>query len=98
MTGIGLETARMLAKMGADVTIACRNAKKAQDAVNDIESTTGNKPAVATLDLSQLSSVAAFTDDFIKSHDRLDILVNNAGISSTSSREEGLTGDGFEIE
>jgi len=97
-SGIGLETARMLAEMGADVTIACRNAKKAQDAVDDVEKTTGNRPAVATLDLSKLSSVAAFTDDFIKSHERLDILVNNAGISSTSSREEGLTGDGFEID
>jgi NAD(P)-dependent dehydrogenase (short-subunit alcohol dehydrogenase family) len=88
----------MLSEMGAQVTLACRNAEKAQIAAEDIEKTTGRKPEVASLDLSKLASVAAFVDDFKSKHDRLDIIVNNAGYVSVAKGAEGMTGDGFEIE
>ncbi|KAI8584801.1 hypothetical protein K450DRAFT_267457 [Umbelopsis ramanniana AG] len=96
--GIGLETARMLSEMGAQVTIACRNANKAETAAEDIEKTTGKKPHVASLDLSNFDSTVAFVDEFKANHDRLDILVNNAGVVSSSKGEDGMSKNGFEID
>jgi NAD(P)-dependent dehydrogenase (short-subunit alcohol dehydrogenase family) len=88
----------MLSEMGAQVTIACRNAQKAEVAAEDIEKTTGNKPEIASLDLSTLEATAAFVNAFIEKHQRLDILINNAGVFSTEKAEDGLTPDGFEME
>src|SRR5690348_10025917 len=80
-TGIGYETARMLALRGAHVVMACRNTEKAEAARARI---VAEKPSgaveVAALDLSDLESVRQFADDFAKRHERLDLLVNNAGV------------------
>lgn len=79
-SGIGLETARDLARRGARVIIACRNAKLSQEAIADIVKTTGNTNVeFRHLDLSQFSSVRSFAEEFNRTVDRLDILVNNAG-------------------
>lgn len=80
-TGIGLETARMLARKGAAVVLACRNLEKGQAAMERIEA---DRPSgsvtLSALDLSDLDSVAAFAQGFAEKHDRLDLLVNNAGV------------------
>ncbi len=80
-TGIGLETARMLAQKGAAVVLACRNLEKGRAALEQIEA---DKPAGAVtleaLDLSDLDSVAAFAERFSAIHPRLDLLINNAGV------------------
>ncbi|MBL9101093.1 MAG: SDR family oxidoreductase [Myxococcales bacterium] len=95
-TGIGRETARMLALRGADVVLACRNRDKAQAAADAIA---GEKPrgqvSVAALDLSDLTSVAAFAADFTARHDRLDLLINNAGVMVPPL---GRTAQGFELQ
>ncbi|KAI8577604.1 hypothetical protein K450DRAFT_251607 [Umbelopsis ramanniana AG] len=96
--GIGLETARMLCEMGAQVTIACRNAQKAQAAADDIEKTTGNRPEIVSVDLSKLESAAALANEYTAKHQRLDILINNAGVATTEKGQDGLTQDGFEID
>ncbi|KAI9281254.1 hypothetical protein BC943DRAFT_330024 [Umbelopsis sp. AD052] len=96
--GIGLETARMLCEMGAQVTIACRNAQKAEAASDDIKKTTGNRPDTALLDLSILESTADFVKGYIAKHQRLDILINNAGVFTTEKAPDGLTQDGFETD
>ncbi|MBM4364909.1 MAG: SDR family NAD(P)-dependent oxidoreductase [Deltaproteobacteria bacterium] len=80
-SGIGYETARMLAQKGAHVVLACRSAERGRAAVGLIVA--GNPPGrveLSVLDLSDLDSVAAFAERFIASHDRLDLLVNNAGV------------------
>lgn len=93
--GLGLETASMLAARGADVVIACRNASAADEALAKLRA---RAPAAKTeamdLDLTRLSSVRAFVQDFTRRHDRLDILVNNAGVFGIN---QGLTEDGFEL-
>jgi NAD(P)-dependent dehydrogenase (short-subunit alcohol dehydrogenase family) len=95
-TGIGLETARMLALRGARVVLACRNPEKGRDAKARIEA---EKPAgsatLAALDLSDLDSVAAFADAFAKAHERLDLLVDNAGVMVPPL---GRTRQGFELQ
>lgn len=93
--GIGLETARDLARRGATVIIASRDEEKSSRAVSDIIKTTGNKNVEQRfLDLAKFSSVRKFAEDFEKSFDRLDILVNNAGCAGLKHR---ITEDGIDI-
>jgi NAD(P)-dependent dehydrogenase (short-subunit alcohol dehydrogenase family) len=84
-SGLGLVTARELARVGGRVILACRNldkgAKTAATMTGDVE--------VRSLDLQDLASVREFAD----SVDTLDVLVNNAGIMAVPY---ALTRDGFE--
>lgn len=95
-TGIGYETARMLALKGARVVLACRSVEKANEAQGRIlaEQPAG-KVTVAALDLSDLDSVEAFAADFARTHERLDLLVNNAGVMVPPL---GRTKQGFELQ
>src|SRR5262249_19308726 len=80
-TGIGLETARMLAQKGASVVLACRNPDKGKAALDCIlAAAPGAEVSLEALDLSDLDSVASFAARFASKHDRLDLLVNNAGV------------------
>lgn len=93
-TGIGKETARGLAKMGATVVLAVRDTTKGEAARADIAASTGRSDvAVMKLDLGELASVRAFAKEFQEKYPRLDILVNNAGIWPTT---KSTTKDGFE--
>lgn len=96
-TGIGFETAKALAAAGAQVTLACRNEKKGQDAIDRIlnEHPTAGV-SLGVLDLSNLASVRAFGEDYRASHDRLDLLINNAGVMTPPERQ--ATADGFELQ
>ncbi len=84
-SGLGLVTARELARAGARVILACRNVDKgnaaAADMVGDVE--------VRRLDLQELASVR----DFAEGVSLVDVLVNNAGIMAVPY---ALTKDGFE--
>jgi len=95
-TGIGLETARMLAERGAEVILACRSLEKGEAARAKIAA--GNPPGKVTveaLDLSDLDSVAAFAKRFSAAHERLDLLINNAGVMVPPL---GRTKQGFELQ
>jgi NAD(P)-dependent dehydrogenase (short-subunit alcohol dehydrogenase family) len=95
-SGLGLETARELARHGANVVLACRDTVKGEDALGDIEgSVSGARVELAPLDLASLSSVQSFAGSFAKSADGLDLLVNNAGVMAPPRRE---TEDGFELQ
>ena len=92
--GIGKATAFQLAEMGAKVTIACRNEKKNEKVVRQIQKSTGN-PHISALacDLSSFLSIENAVQQFKKQYDHLDILINNAGIFSTRLQK---TKEGFE--
>lgn len=77
-SGIGLETARALARTGARLTLAVRNPDAGAKAATNITTTTGNQNIhVAYLDLSDLTSVAKFVAAW---KGPLHVLINNAGV------------------
>ncbi|TMW65992.1 hypothetical protein Poli38472_003757 [Pythium oligandrum] len=97
-SGIGYETALELARKGAHVVLACRNPGKCADAVKKIQealasTTEAGKVESMQLDVSDLSSVQRFSEEFQKIHSHLDMLINNAGIMAVPYTE---TVDGFE--
>src|SRR4051794_8894736 len=77
-SGIGIETARTLARRGADVTIAARRLDAADLVAEDIRADTGNtKVHTAALELTDRHSVAGFADAW---EGPLHLLINNAGV------------------
>lgn len=79
-SGIGLETARGLARRGAKVVIVGRNPQKTADAVRDLRESTGSNDIHNLLaDLSLMSETRKLAADFNAGFDRLDVLINNAG-------------------
>ncbi len=77
-SGIGVETARALAAAGASVALAVRNTSYGDRVAAEIRDSTGNGSiGIGVIDLSDLSSVAAFVRAWTGP---LDILVNNAGV------------------
>ncbi len=92
-SGIGLETAVGLASAGARVVLGCRNQAKADDAVRDIRTRSGNDAVESrSLDLADLASVRSFAAG-LTDLDRIDVLVNNAGLILDHRVE---TAQGFE--
>ncbi|MFE5774373.1 oxidoreductase [Brachybacterium sp. NPDC056505] len=87
-SGIGRETARILASRGAHVILAVRSVEKGQVAAasmpGDVE--------VRRLDLADLASVRAFAQGAPES---IDILINNAGVMIPPYSR---TADGFELQ
>jgi len=95
-SGLGLETARELARKGGHVVIACRNAAQARAALENIR-TSAPRASVESmsLDLADLASVRTFAAALRERHGRLDALCNNAGVMALPYRK---TADGFEMQ
>jgi NAD(P)-dependent dehydrogenase (short-subunit alcohol dehydrogenase family) len=91
-SGIGQETARVLAVAGAEVTLAVRDAAAGQRAAAEITAAGGGSVRVARLDLADRASVAEFTAAW---SGPLHVLVNNAGIMATPERR---TPEGWELQ
>ena len=76
--GIGLGFARGLAKAGATVMIAGRNAAKSQAAVASLRAFGADAEAIE-VDVTKEASIRAMVAETARRFGRLDILVNNAG-------------------
>lgn len=85
--GVGLGTARLLARAGAHVIFAVRNTELGAARAAEI----GGSTSIAELDLADLASVRAFPDRF---EGDVDILINNAG---AVVQHRADTVDGFEM-
>jgi len=95
-SGIGYETARVLANKNAKVIIAVRNLTKGEIAKSNIVDQNKNADVeVMKVDLSDLESVKQFADDFNSKYEKLDILINNAGVMVPPYTK---TKDGFELQ
>jgi NAD(P)-dependent dehydrogenase (short-subunit alcohol dehydrogenase family) len=94
--GLGLETARELARKGATVVMGVRNQEKAEVAAADIKAEISDaRLELRELDLASLSSVKAFAERAVGEHPTIDLLVNNAGVMAIPHE---LTADEFEIQ
>jgi NAD(P)-dependent dehydrogenase (short-subunit alcohol dehydrogenase family) len=95
-SGLGLAVSRELARHGARVVLACRNAGKGAQAKRAIETAVpAAQLELKALDLGELASVESFAENFCAEHDGLDLLVNNAGVMAPPRR---VTSDGFELQ
>jgi NAD(P)-dependent dehydrogenase (short-subunit alcohol dehydrogenase family) len=83
--GIGLETARQLARRGFHVIIGARDAEKGRQAVGTVQA--DGQATFLALDASSPQSVLSAAKEFASVADRLDVLINNAAIYP----DEGLT-------
>ncbi|WP_406023445.1 SDR family NAD(P)-dependent oxidoreductase [Nocardioides sp. NBC_00850] len=90
-TGLGYETARMLAEHGAHVVLAVRDVEKGKQAAARID----GDVSVQVLDLTSLDSIRSAAADLRAAHPRIDLLINNAGVMYTPKQ---TTEDGFELQ
>jgi NAD(P)-dependent dehydrogenase (short-subunit alcohol dehydrogenase family) len=91
-SGIGAETARVLAVAGAEVTVAVRNTGAGALVADRIAAAGGRRPAVAAVDLAAQGSVARFAGDW---DGPLHLLVNNAGLITAGLER---TAQGWELQ
>ena len=78
--GIGREVALDLARDGADVALAARNAAPAEEAAAEIQAM-GHRAMVIALDVADLPAVERAAGEIEKELGKVSVLVNNAGIT-----------------
>jgi NAD(P)-dependent dehydrogenase (short-subunit alcohol dehydrogenase family) len=99
-TGLGFETARVLAIRGAQVVLACRDLGQAKEAAARILSSRPHQAPPAglqaiRLDLASLASVREAAEEIGSAYGPVDLMINNAGVMMTPYRR---TDDGFELQ
>ncbi len=93
--GIGKETARQLAQLGATVIVHGRSAERCELACADIRATTGNSHVdYVAGDLSAQRQVRRMAAEILTRFDRLPVLINNAGVILPQRQ---LSEDGLEM-
>ncbi|GAB2549119.1 SDR family NAD(P)-dependent oxidoreductase [Nocardia heshunensis] len=95
-SGLGAETARVLAGAGAAVVLAARDVTTAADVAQRIRATTPDADlSVIPLDLADLASVTTAAEHLTRQHPALDLLINNAGVMYPPLLR---TAQGFELQ
>lgn len=95
--GLGFETARELARAGAQVIVASRNPETGAEAIARIKAEIPSAVLrFEAVDLGSLASVSALAARLRAQTDVLDLLVNNAGVMTPPRRME--TTDGLELQ
>ncbi|OBJ00789.1 short-chain dehydrogenase [Mycobacterium sp. 1482292.6] len=99
-TGIGYETAAVLAYRGAHVVLAVRNLEKGNAALSRIVAAGGQgrgkvDVTLQQLDLTSLDAIRSAADALRAAYPRIDLLINNAGVMWTPKQ---VTQDGFELQ
>jgi NAD(P)-dependent dehydrogenase (short-subunit alcohol dehydrogenase family) len=94
-SGLGLVTARELARAGATVILAARDGK-AKGAMGTIAGAVpGAELEPRDLDLADLDSVASFAGAVGADHPKVDLLINNAGVMMPP---RSTTAQGYELQ
>ncbi len=93
-SGLGLATARDLARRGADLTLVMRDPTKAKAVVANLKKDTGNPHIRYELaDLALMTDVDALAERLLEAGRPIDVLVNNAG---ALFNDWGQTSEGLE--
>lgn len=96
-SGLGYDTAAILAGKGAHVVMAVRNLDKGKGALERLQKATPDADVtLQELDLSSLDSVRKAAESMRAAYPRIDLLINNAGVMYVPKRE--ATKDGFEMQ
>jgi NAD(P)-dependent dehydrogenase (short-subunit alcohol dehydrogenase family) len=90
-SGLGKESARVLARAGARVVLCGRNDEKGRAVADEI----GAGAEFHHLELADLDAVRSSADELLSRIERLDVLVNNAGVMACPLDH---TADGFEMQ
>ena len=95
-TGLGYDTARVLAARGAKVVLAVRDTAKGDAAAARIRTLSpAADVTVHKLDLGSLASVRTAGAELAAAYPRIDLLINNAGVMYPPKQ---TTADGFELQ
>jgi len=95
-SGLGLHTSIGLARKGARVLMACRDAGRAERALVQVRAAApGATVELVSLDLASLASVEAAAAEVAGRTGALDLLVDNAGVMAPPRT---TTADGFELQ
>jgi NAD(P)-dependent dehydrogenase (short-subunit alcohol dehydrogenase family) len=93
-SGIGKETARVLAEAGGTVVITARDQARGESAVADLRARIQNgRIELVVFDLADLATVRSGSERILALCDRIDVLVNNAGVVLSERR---VSADGYE--
>src|SRR5262245_52776061 len=93
-SGIGLESAVQMGKMGHHLWLVGRDAAKTAATVEQVKQRSGAAHVESLLcDFASQAAIRKFADEVKAKLPRLDVLVNNAGAVFL---KRGLTGDGIE--
>lgn len=95
-TGIGFETARMLALKGAKLILCARSSEKGKAALERILAEKSDaQVSLELIDLADLENVRTFADRLREMNIPLDLLILNAGVMVPP---ESKTAQGFELQ
>lgn len=95
-SGLGVETSRALASVGAEVVMLARDEAKLGDAAAALrEELPGAKIAVACVDLADLDSVRRAASELLDAYPSITLLINNAGVMACPLMR---TAQGFEMQ
>ena len=92
-TGLGFDTAKVLAERGATVVLAVRDVEKGKQAAARLGANAD--VTVQELDLGSLDSVRAAAADLHGTLPKIDLLINNAGVMYPPKQ---TTREGFELQ
>ncbi len=96
-SGIGKAAAVKLARLGANVVMACRSMDRGMAALQDVRHEAGSERVeLMQLDLASQTSIRTFADAFRQSHASLDVLIHNAANFDHTLKGPVLTADGVE--
>jgi NAD(P)-dependent dehydrogenase (short-subunit alcohol dehydrogenase family) len=94
-SGIGLETARVLARQGATVIMGSRGSGSGAQVADQVAKETGSKTVhFMPVDLSSMNDIRRFATELKSGYSQVDVLINNAGIYVSNYTE---TADGYEL-
>jgi len=91
-SGVGYHAARRLAEGGANLVLICRNADKAAQVKQELESSWHVPVRTILADFARLAEVRQTAQMILDDYPRIDVLINNAGIHNTHRvlTEEGI--------